>query len=188
MCSFETFGTSIFQKAVLSIQAKDNKCFIWSILAHLAINENKFNAKKQWLHLERTSVLRKFEKYINPTNITFPVDIKSIKKFELNNKHLNIRINVYSWESIGLFQSSVVPIYISKLKAENTIKLLLHDNHYWLIKNFNRLGGSFGSTYHRYCENCLCGFHTKQKLKNHRKYCQHFKPTATIMPSKTGSF
>ena len=105
----------------------------------------------------------------------------------MNNKHLNIRINVYSWESIGLFQSSIVPIYISKLKAKNTIKLLLHDNHYWLIKNFNRLGGSFGSTYHHYCENCLCGFHTKQKLKNHRNYCQHFKPTATIMPSKTGS-
>jgi len=98
------------KKAVLSVKSIDNKCFIWSILAHLAINKNKFNDKKK-IHPYRLSVLKNYEKYIDPSDICFPTEIKSIKKFEKNNRHLDIRINVYSWEKIGMFQSSIVPIY-----------------------------------------------------------------------------
>ena len=62
--------------------------------------------------------------------IKFPTDIKSVKLFE-KNKHLNKRINIYSWERVNMLTDSIFPIHISKTKALHTIKLFFHDNHYY---------------------------------------------------------
>jgi len=80
-CSNWKLSEQVFSKrAVLSVQTMDKKCFVWSILAHLAINDNKYNANKAHHHPERISVLKQFDKYINSNDIKFPTDIKSIKK------------------------------------------------------------------------------------------------------------
>jgi hypothetical protein len=168
------------KKCVITFNNNDNKCFLYCVLAFLALH-SKY--QKQTRDLNRISSLKKFQKFLTPKALEFPVNIKSIKKFETDNKHLNIRFNIYGY-SKEIYEPLVFPVYISKRKAKHTIKILLYENHYYLIKNFNRLIGSYQSNYHHFCYNCLSGFRTLNGLENHIKNCKHFKPTAIEMPQE----
>ena len=170
------------KKGIISIKSNDNRCFIWCILAFIANNKNKTELKnKSKIMLQRTSALKKFEKYIKFDGIEMPMKLKNIGKFETKNKHLNIRINVYSWETIDLFTQALVPILISKRKSQFTINLLLYQNHFYFIKNFNRIMSSFGSNVRKFCYNCMSGFLTEKRLQNHLENCRFFKPTKVVM-------
>src|SRR6266852_9931575 len=112
-----------------------------------------------------------------------------ISKFEKNNKKHDIRINVYGWNTlIDKKRSYLVPIQISKTEAKNTINLLLIKDHFYYIKNFNRLLGAWNSNYHHFCENCLIGFKSHLILEKHKQRCYFFKPTLTLFPKGDKKF
>ena len=61
------------KNAVINIQNKNNKCFVWSILAALhpaCLNANRVNKYKP------------YENELNVMDLKFPLVIKDIKKFE----------------------------------------------------------------------------------------------------------
>ena len=68
---------------------------------------------------------------LNYYGIEFPVPKKDYKKIEVMNK---ININVFCYDDkIGY------PVYLSDQSFDDVLDLLLINNHYVLIKDFNRL-------------------------------------------------
>ena len=74
------------KNAILNIENKDDKCFLWCILRYL---HPKIN------HGERISDLKKYENDLNFKKIKFPIQVNDITKFENYNLHLP-GINVFS--------------------------------------------------------------------------------------------
>ena len=110
---------------ILNIQNEDDKCFLWSILAHLHVvppNQHGYRVEKYIPH----------ENELNMEGITYPVAVKDVPKFEKQNA---ISVNVFGYED-GYY-----PLYISRDQKERHINLLLLEDkgktHYCLIKNLN---------------------------------------------------
>ncbi|CAH3196323.1 unnamed protein product, partial [Porites evermanni] len=61
------------KRAIVNIQNRDDKCFLWCVLRHLYPKES---------HDERITDLKKYENELITQGITFPMNIKDIYKFE----------------------------------------------------------------------------------------------------------
>ena len=166
----------ISKKAIINIKAKDNKCFLWSICAALFSTSS---------HPERISQYIEYEKYFNMKGVSFPVKLTDIDKFEKNNESLNIGVNVYSYDRNNTSISLVYPLRISKnYNAENLVNLLLFDDHYFWIKNLNRLIGNFATNNHHFCHACFASFDRKSRLDIHKERCQKYKPSIALLPDE----
>ena len=165
------------KRAIINIINKDdNKCFVWCVLASL------YPPK---CHPELVSKYQKYLSNLNLKNFKFPMNLNRIERFEDLNRHLDIGINIFTWSDFDTQKSTLKPIKSTKKDAKNIINLLLLDDHYFYIKNINRLIGSYSSTYHHFCLNCFSGFRNQLKLKQHKQKCLKFKPQIIYMPSET---
>ena len=146
--------------AVVNVQNNDNKCIVWSILAHFFPKEG--NMTKQRLY-------NRHEDELNMTGISFPTPLKQISKIERQN---NMSIHVFSYEA-----KMVVPLRLAKVAGERHVNLLLlkegDKQHYCLIRNFSRLMShtTKNSRARFFCFNCLHGFTRQDLLDNHRPVC-----------------
>jgi hypothetical protein len=146
---------------------------------------------------EKHDKLQKFiEKHIN-MSITSPVAVKDIPKFEAENKHLDMKINVLYCE-----KNSIFPIYFSKaVQAQHHITLLLYKtmidnvvvNHYSYVEDVNKLlrkkyTTTGRDTYEKTirCLNCFAKFTSKYNaedaLKKHYELCLNNKPHSVKIP------
>lgn len=177
--SFEPYAGSTFidlpkelknKRAIINVRNDDNKCFMYAVLSAL------YPVKE---HAQRTGQYKQFENTLNFTGIKFPVELKEITKFELQN--LNISINVYMYDEEV---KSVRPLRLSKEVKEKHIHLLLLSNHsddehyekshYCWIKNLSALLGrqisaNSGKLY--FCDRCLNHFRSDSKLQAHKVCC-----------------
>jgi hypothetical protein len=147
------------KKAVINIKNDDNQCFKWCLLR--AVNPASKNA-------ERISDLRSKFSTLNWGNMSFPVKLKDIGKFEKLNP--NYAVNVF-----GLDGTCIYPLRNSNVNTDNQINLLSHDDHYSLINNFGRLVNSQISKHKAarfYCYRCLNSFTCVNALKTHKEYCE----------------
>ena len=74
------------KKAIINMENKDDKCFLWSVLRYLHPKQS---------HGERLGDLIKYENDLNFKGINFPVKVKDITKFENQNPDIP-GINVFS--------------------------------------------------------------------------------------------
>ncbi len=115
------------KKAIINIKNKDDKCFLWCVLRHL-------HPKKR--DNEVISDLKKYEDELVTKGLTFPMDVKDIKKFEKLNPEIP-SILVLSVEGKS-FQ-----IIKSPKDSKDSINLFLvkdgDRSHFTLIKNLSRL-------------------------------------------------
>ncbi|KYM99284.1 hypothetical protein ALC62_09980, partial [Cyphomyrmex costatus] len=146
----------ILKRATVNVQSFDNACFAWSIVAALY---PAFN------HVSRTSQYPHYLEVLRFEDITFPVTLKQITKFE----HLNdISVNVFVERETVVKQrkkgstvnvtmkrkkstvadTMIVPLRVTKIKRNIHVNLLYvqdqqHDDngvgHFVLIKNLSRL-------------------------------------------------
>ncbi len=135
------------KKALLNVKSYDKKCLIWCCCAKL------FPPKKLWQQSYAKFYKKHYKKFVTK-GINFPTSLSQIDKFEKINNHLDFKINIYGYNDIEN-KSEVFPIRISRSNAKIDVDLLLFEEHYYLIKNFNRLIGSSGRKYHHFCKNCL---------------------------------
>jgi len=161
------------KKAVLDLKSDDNMCFLYSIIAGLF----KFKTKHQKYTV---SYYKEYFNRFNLKRVQFPMKLKDIKKFEKDNKHLNISINVYEWTNKG---NEIKPLLISKGNGK-IINILYYNSHYSYIINFNRLIGFKSSAYHYYCLRCLAGFSTLKKKTEHMLMCGQFKAKKVVLPEE----
>ena len=168
------------KNALICVLNKDDKCFLYSICAKLFPTTKRYQQARPQYYVE---YLKKF----NLKNIKFPFDIRFLKRFEAQNKHLDMRINIYGYNQLNYANPNIFPVIISKTKAKNTIDLLLYEEHFYLIKNFNRFCGRKGISSHHFCRNCLIGYRTKSQLNKHEEDCSINSPTKIIMPIENDS-
>lgn len=92
------------------------------------------------------STIKKYFKYLNTRNVSFPMKISNINIFETNN---NLIINVFGYED-----NEVYPLHISSKTSRHTeIDILYYQSHYFLITNFNRLM-NYKKGIHHFCKRC----------------------------------
>ena len=154
-----------FRRCILNILCKDNRCFVYSVLAALRKCKNP----------SRYSNYVSFVPTLNLKGISFPTRLNEIPKFEKNN---GFTINVF-----GLFREKAddplsrfvpFPMYIStnfdKSCHRKHINLLLHDSHFMLIRNLNAFITPFFWKKTRYfCTKCLVSFTSKISYELHEK-------------------
>ena len=164
------------KKAIVSIQNKDDKCFIWSVLRYLYPVE---------IHGNRLTDLKKYEFSLNTKGITFPMKVKDITKFENLNPDIP-GINVFSVDD----ENIIYPLREVKKDGKETIDLFLYEEngkfHYSLIKNFSRLIRSqitknTNKSIH-ICKRCFSHFTKPELLEKHIQYCYNNKLSIVKMP------
>ena len=166
------------KKAIVNIENKDDKCFIWCILRYLHPRDRDE---------ERLTGLKKYEFSLNTKGITFPMKLKHISKFEKLNPSLP-GINVFSVNGYKKFY----PLRMAEKDCLNTIDLFLYEedgvSHYSLIKNFNRLfksqitSSKNGSIF--ICKKCFTHFTKYELLQKHFLYCSNNETVAVKMPKE----
>lgn len=159
-----------------------------------------FEAVAYGLMHQKTQNISEISNFIEKhlyTSVATPVKLTDIPKFELENEHMNFKINV-----IHVAGEDFSPIYTSKInpQAEQTINLLLYKAildgkviyHYALIEDLTKLirrtYGESGrnKTYSKtqFCENCFQPFSSSLLLTKHKEICQQNAPQQIIMPEK----
>ena len=117
-------------------------------------------------HLWRISSKdKKISENLNYDCIKFPVSKKDYGKICVMNK---ININVFCYENKVIF-----PIYLSDQNFDGLLDLLLVNNHYVLIKDFNSLVFNKTKCKNRkwFCKSYLCCFSSETVLLEHKKDC-----------------
>ena len=163
------------KKAIVNIENKDEKCFLWCILRYLHPKERDE---------ERLTGLKKYEFSLNTKGITFPMKLKDISKFEKLNPKLP-GINVFSDDNMIIY-----PLRMADRDCKNTIDLFLYEEdgntHYTLIKDFNRLIKSQKTKSKNgkifICKKCFTHFTKEELLEKHIKYCSNNETVCVKMP------
>ena len=159
--------------AIVNVQNRDKKCFMWSMLAALHPTDR---------HKERISKYIEYTNELNFEYITFPVKVKDIHKFEIQNK---ISVNVLGFEKGNLY-----PVHVTKERFDQHVNLLLlsdgQKSHYCWIKSMSRLLGHQNSDGHRYhyCIYCLQGFTSHRVLEKHQIYCKEHGAQRVELPKE----
>ena len=171
------------KKGIVNIQNKDNKCFMWSVLAKLyPVNKNA----------NKVSSYREHVNKLDFTDIEFPVKVEDIDIFEENN---NLSVNVYTWdrELDDETGCGLQPLRISKYSptfeepSESHIDLCLIEKgesyHYTLIKNMSRL--IYQTSKHKekkfLCRRCLKRVTTVNAMHEHSKSCKSTTDVNTVI-------
>lgn len=188
--TFDPLGGSTFiplpdvlqrKKAVVNVKNVDKFCFVWSVLAQI-------NPAKS--HKDRQSQYKQFFNTLNLKNLTFPLPIHQISKFEMQNPDISINAFYYSQES-----QAVVPQYLSKFEGrQHVVNLLIvtgktNDDstimHYTLITSLSRLLSAQHSNHHHKifpCLSCLHCFSSQQCLSKHAPLCRLQDPCRIEFP------
>ena len=97
------------KKAIINMENKDNKCFLWSILRYLHPIEKQET---------RLTDIRKYENDLSFKGIDFPVKLKDITKFE--NQHKNLPgVNVFSVDD----NKKIYPLRLNQKYCQKSIDL-----------------------------------------------------------------
>ena len=166
------------KNAIINMKNEDNKCFLWCVLR--ALNPKDKNAER----IDKD--LKSKENTLNMEGITYPVELKNIKRFEKQNLDISISILGYSKED------KIYPLSeYTKRKDErkhNIVLLLIkngENSHYCLINNLSRLLTSQVNNHKSklyYCLNCLNGYDEPEKLEQHKEYCSEEDSVKINMP------
>ena len=165
------------KKAIINIQNKDNKCFLWHVLRYLyPDNKNPQRLDKKLMSKENT---------LNMEGICYPFSLKDINKFEKQNPTISITVLGYEGKCIYPLRNS------TNTNSEHNIILMLIEKggviHYCLVKNLSRLLSSQVSNHkekHYFCYRCLNPFWSHESLIKHQEYCSNYEAVKIEMPEK----
>ncbi|XP_066592369.1 uncharacterized protein [Prorops nasuta] len=161
------------KKAVLNIKTHKDDCFAWALTAAFYPSRTNNNTTRPGSYPHYTHVF-------NIRNITFPVTLNQVSKFEMDN---NVSINVFTMVEeelqVGKRVWIIVPLQVTKKKRSRHANLLmiLDDQdtaHFVCIRYISRLitkqlGGNGRPTY--ICDRCLRYFFTAKRFQLHESYC-----------------
>ena len=150
-------------------------CFALAVA--IGISGRKRNVARNCQMYE--DILKILPKYI----LGSAVSIKEVEKFEAD---WPISCNIYGYEK------NFFPYYVSPFvgKRKFHVSLLLHNNHYYLIRNLSALVKKVSLKNRRkcyVCEFCFTYFNQNKKYLVHKNYCQT-KNRPIEMPKEKDSF
>ena len=136
-----------------------NKCFFYCVAAALCENTTKKNKYRKSNQHDKIIELLPFD------NMEGPVSIREIKYLEKNSC---VSVNVHGYDKIPY------PYYISEfVKKLYHVDVLLHNNHYYLIRNMSTFASGEKSNRRKcyVCQYCLCYFVKKERYDLHVELC-----------------
>ncbi|CAR98546.1 Protein CBG25579 [Caenorhabditis briggsae] len=168
---------------VINPKNNDDKCFMWSILAHLHPAKD---------HVSEIYNYTPYQNELNFGDLTFPMKIKDINKFEKMN---DLVVNVVECTEKG----QINPLRPSRgITADDSkvINLLYYENeegnsHYSLIKNLDTLMNKRGEHQKKFCVRCHCSYNVNMNDKSRSNYHRHLedcgknKPVSHKLSKKT---
>jgi hypothetical protein len=186
-------GSSYFQtprflesKGIINMKNEDQECFKWCILR--AIHPTPVHPERIDKKLKAKADSLKF------TDISFPMKICNISKFEMLN---NISINVLQYEpkfnsQTNKMDHEILPLYRTKCGVKSThVNLLLIskdlNSHYVLIKDMSRLLAHLSNNNEAryFCFNCLHGCSSQAILDRHiEDGCHDSAPAKLKLPEE----
>ena len=122
-------------------------------------------------HLERmTKQLEKQAETSNFDEISFPMKLKDIKKFERQNPQISVDV-------LGCEDKKIFPLRISEMaEREHDVNLLLlEDKHFVLINGLSRLLSHQMSNHKEkrfFCLRCLNSFTKREVVNKHKEICE----------------
>ena len=165
------------KKAIINIQNKDNKCFLWCVLRALNPDEkNPQRLDKKLMGKENT---------LNIEGIDYPVSLKDLGKFEKQNPTISITEFGYEGKRVYLLRNG-----INTGRDYDVILMLIEEGgvkHYCLVKSINRLLSSqetSGKRKQHFCLSCLNPFQSQESLNKHQEYCSKHEPVKIKMPEE----
>ncbi|XP_022800883.1 uncharacterized protein LOC111338630 [Stylophora pistillata] len=160
------------KQAIINMKNEDNECFKWCVTR--ALNPVEKNQER----ISKT--LREQAKKLEWGGITFPMEVKSIRRFETLNPGL--AVNVYANEG------GLKPLRVSNVDGKTWINLLLlsegEKKHYCLIKNLSRLISNGDTNKKFICMRCLNFFSSQKVLDKHIELCREYKAVREKMPDE----
>ncbi|XP_022800154.1 uncharacterized protein LOC111338012 [Stylophora pistillata] len=167
------------KKAIINMKNKDDECFKWCVTR--ALNPVPSHPE----HI--TKILKKQAEKFVWDGIEFPMEVKSISRFEKLNPEIGV--NVY------MYENGLNPLRVSSRgHAVNVVDLLLitegDKKHYCLIKNLSRLvSSSLSKNGHKkfICRSCLNYFGSQRVLDTHSELCQDHEAVRERVP-KEGTY
>ena len=166
------------KRAVINVHNfNDNRCFQWAVLSCLYPPKN--NPLNVYSYM-------KYANTLNFDDISFPISLKDISKFEKQNP--DISVNVISMDQND--KDFCVEYLSPERQRKHHVNLLLLDDslttHYVWIKDFSKLiadrtkhtggGASF------VCNSCLNVFTSQRVLDAHIPYCLQHAPQRVQYP------
>lgn len=153
----------VASRSCVNIRSRNQECFLNCILASLKYND--VNSKKR----DNPDSYAAFRDEINIQNISFPISLRDIKIFEVNNP--TISVNVYK-----LTKDKVTgPLYLTKEEKVHHVDLLYvgkpERHHYVLIRNLSALisNQSKARSVSHFCKTCLSFFKSEDQLLFHKQ-------------------
>jgi hypothetical protein len=142
----------------------DNECGKWSVIIGL---------HPEIKHIERISVLKKFENDVNFSGISFPVSYEDWNIFEKQNPEISIQL-VKCDENCELHRLRISSYKTRKYKIillliEKEVNEIYY-SHYCYVKSLSR---ATGKSHHKklFCQYCMKQYSNENKLKQHEEYC-----------------
>lgn len=149
-------------------------------------------------HFKKTQKKRILNQFINDSlirSVPSPVKVAQITKFEKDNAHLNLGINVIYAED-----DDVYPLRVSKiLGAKENITLILYktlvnktvEHHYAYVEHLSKVlrrkyrgtGGKLSYERCHHCANCFQKFRHQHLLTEHKSVCYQNSPQKLKLPS-----
>ena len=165
------------KKAIINMQNKDNKCFLWCVLRAL-------NPGKNYPQRLDEELMAK-ENTLNMEGIEYPVSLKDLNKSEKQNPTISITVLGYEGKSIYPLRNS------DNTDRDHNIILLLIEKggvkHNCLVKSIERLLSSQttkGNRKQHFCLRCLNPFWCQEALSRHQEYCGKYEPVKIDLPKK----
>ena len=165
------------KKAIINMQNKDNKCFLWCVLR--ALNPKDTNPQR----LDKELMGK--ENTLNMKGIDYPVSLGDLNKFEKQNPTISITV-------LGYERKGVYPLRNSDCMGReyNIILMLIEERgvkHYYLVKSKERLLSSQttnGKRKQHFCLRCLNPFWCEETLSKHKEYCGEYETVKIELPEK----
>jgi hypothetical protein len=154
--------------SLVNIKNKDEKCFMWSVLACMNLSVNS----------DKPSKYKEFANNYDFSMLNYPVSLNDIDNFSKGNKIFITVFELLHNEESNKFTLDIIfksNGNIDEYKAD--IKLLLYKNHYVCVRKLNLLLKKVNNIkYNIYpCEYCdECFFYREEALDRHILVCSAF--------------
>ncbi|CAL8129347.1 unnamed protein product [Orchesella dallaii] len=178
------------KKCLINVRNNDDQCFMWAFLSVAHYDDVKG-------HRGRVTQYKRFAEKYDFSGISFPTEIKDVDKFNSNNSHRKLCVNVFGLETTyNMYGEKIIRVVMVRM-AKNCldskfkkINLLLIDDestcqrHYVGIANISRLFGKATKSKKFVCYNCL-NLIPKKTYKKHNKTCYNFKSQQIVIPARS---
>ena len=167
------------RKYLVDVETKGDECFFNSVALGF------FSEKTLQMNPKKLGILAReyTKKTFNTKGLILPLNLKHIRKFELKNRKLNIRINVFT-----ILNGEMIPVHKTVSKtATKVINIFLQQkkngfkHHYIYISDLNKFLRSKDSKNH-HCPICLNSFSNELAFKTHYVRCQQEDPVRIEYP------